>query len=134
VSDPSECTTVKLRWDEEGDVWLAELDEDQRCHTYGQALVDVDKNAREAVALWKSTDVDSLRIDYDLDLPQDVSSLVNDVQQLREDVNRPQQTLAPRQEEAARRLVKGFRLSYRDVARLLGISHQRVAQLVRGRS
>jgi DNA-directed RNA polymerase specialized sigma24 family protein len=133
VSDTMQSTTaVRLRWDEQDDVWLAELDEDRRCHTYGRTLVDVDRNAREAVALWKNADVDSLDIHYDLDLPDNVSSLVDDVQHLRQDLNRLHDTLAPRQQEAARRLVEDLGLSYRDAARLLGISHQRVAQLVRG--
>ncbi len=124
---------VEVRWDVEDEVWYVELLDDPRCHTYGRNLVEVDQNAREVVALWHNVEIEDVALIYDFALPQEASSLVDDVQQLREDSRRAQEALGPKQEEAARRLVEELGLTYRDAARLLGVSHQRIAQLVRSR-
>jgi len=108
-------------------VWLVRIKGVDGCQTYGRTLRQAEDRIREALAAWVDREPETLIIAPQL--PQDVALLANEVSQAR---NAAEQAGADAQRatvEAVRRLTK-MGLSRRDAADLLGISHQRVQQLL----
>ena len=118
--------------DEEGPrVWLAEWAEDGRVHTFARSLAELEDLARDALALWLHTDADAVVIELDVALPEPVSHELTRFRRQRDELEAQQASVLDRQRSLAVRLVEDQDMTYRDAARVLGISHQRVAQLVK---
>lgn len=119
-------TTYTARYERDVDGnWLAELAEEPRIHTWARSLATTRANIREAAELW--FDVDELVVIDEY--PTWVSSPLDLALPAREEAERVLEAAAAATREAVRELTeKG--LSRRDVADLLGISFQRVQQLV----
>lgn len=113
--------------DAQDDVWLVHIKDVEGCQTFGRSIRQAEARIREALAAWKDEEPDSLTITSEL--PTDVALLASRVSQARYAAERAgadaQQTTA----EAVKRLTK-MGLSRRDAAEVLGISHQRVQQLL----
>ncbi len=112
-------------------VWLAEWIADDRVHTFGRPLAELEGLARDALALWLHADPTELRVELDVDLPTSLSRELTELHQQRDELEVRQASVLERQRSLAVRLVGDQRMTYRDAARCLGISHQRVAQLVK---
>lgn len=119
------------RDEEDPRVWLAEWAEDDRVHTFARSLAELEDLARDALALWLHTKADAVRIELDVDLPESVSRELTQLHQQRDELEAQQASVLDRQHTLAVRLVEGQGMTYRDAARFLGISHQRVAQLLK---
>jgi|AntRauTorckE6833_2_1112554.scaffolds.fasta_scaffold36620_1 DNA-directed RNA polymerase specialized sigma24 family protein len=114
-------------------VWLAEWVADDRVHTFARSLAKLEDHARDALALWLHTDADDVRVEFDVDLPPSLSRELTELRQERAELGAQQASFLERQRSLAVHLVGDQGLTYRDAARCLGVSHQRVAQLVRQR-
>jgi DNA-directed RNA polymerase specialized sigma24 family protein len=112
-------------------VWLAAWAEDDRVHTFARSLAELEDLARDALALWLHTDAGAVEIELDVDLPESVSHELARLRRQRDELEAQQASVLDRQRSLAVRLVGDQGLTYRDAARVLGISHQRVAQLVK---
>ena len=115
--------------DADDDVWLVHIKRLEACHTYGRTLRQAEARIQEALAAWLDRDPESLTITPEL--PDDVALLASKVSKAR---YRAQQAGSEAQQttlDAAKRLTE-MGLSRRDAADLLGISHQRVQQLLAG--
>jgi predicted RNase H-like HicB family nuclease len=123
-------TFIVRRDDEQPHTWLATWSEDERVHTFGRSLAEVEEMARDALALWLHEAPAKVPVGLDVRVSPDLSRQVAELADLRRDLTDVQASVADRQLELARQLVRDERLTHRDAARLLGISHQRVAQLV----
>ncbi|HUZ10387.1 MAG TPA: type II toxin-antitoxin system HicB family antitoxin [Acidimicrobiales bacterium] len=116
---------------EEGD-WLVEIAEIPQVHTFGRTLAKARANVRDALGLWlRAEDPTSLDIKEEFSgIPADLAGQVSEASQSRvranELLSRSQQLTAA----AARRLVDELGMSTRDAAELLGVSHQRIHQLL----
>lgn len=119
------------RDEEDPRVWLAEWAEDDRVHTFARSLGELEDLARDALALWLHTDGDAVRIELDVELPESVSRELTRFRRQRDELEAQQASVLDRQRSLAVRLVEDQDMTYRDAARVLGISHQRVAQLVK---
>lgn len=119
------------RDEEDPRVWLAEWAEDDRVHTFARSLAELEDLARDALALWLHTDGDAVRIELDVELPESVSRELTRFRRQRDELEAQQASVLDRQRSLAVRLVEDQDMTYRDAARVLGISHQRVAQLVK---
>jgi predicted RNase H-like HicB family nuclease len=108
-------------------VWLVHIKGVAGCRTHGRALRQAEDRIREALAAWLDKDADSLTITPEL--PSDVALLATEVSQARSVAERAGADAQRATAEAVRRLTK-MGLSRRDAADLLGISHQRVQQLL----
>ncbi len=112
--------------------WLVEITEVPQVHTFGRTFGKARAHIRDALGLWlRVEDPSTLDIADELaGVPVDLVSVVAEAGQSRARANelsaRAQQLTAV----AARRLVRDVGLSTRDVAELLGVSHQRIHQLV----
>jgi len=113
--------------DPEDDAWNVHVQGLDGCQTYGRSLRQAQARIREALALWLDRDPQQLLIRDQL--PADLSTVADTVSRARRDAERAG---AKAQEETARAVKRltDLGLSRRDAAELLGLSHQRVQQLL----
>ncbi len=111
-------------------MWLVELLEEPRVHTYGRTLAKARENIRDATALWFETEPDSLTLVDDVRLPPKARTSAARAHQARLRATAAQEAAATATKAAAVALVRDGQLSVRDAAEILGLSHQRVQQLM----
>lgn len=120
-----------VRDEDDARVWLAEWTEDDRVHTFARSLAELEDLARDALALWLHTDADEVEVELDVDIPKGLSQQIAKVRRQREELESRQASVMDQFRTLAVRLVEDEGMTYRDAARFLGVSHQRVAQLVK---
>ncbi|HEX9970146.1 MAG TPA: hypothetical protein VGB03_08410 [Acidimicrobiales bacterium] len=113
--------------DADDDVWLVHIEGVSGCQTYGRSIRQAEARIREALAAWLDCDPDGLTITPQL--PGDVAVLASQVSQARREAERAGIEAQQATADAVKRLTK-MGLSRRDAADLLGISHQRIQQLL----
>jgi predicted RNase H-like HicB family nuclease len=111
---------------------LVELEEEPRVHTYGRTLAKAREHIVDATALWFEVAPEDLNVVEDVRLPAPVKAALELARKEREHAQAAQEAAAGATRDAARALVKDGRLSVRDAADVLGLSHQRVQQLLAG--
>jgi predicted RNase H-like HicB family nuclease/DNA-binding CsgD family transcriptional regulator len=114
--------------DETG-AWLARIPAIRGCHTYGRTIEQARNRLREALGLWVD-DSDRAVINEQIRLPAPLRARVARSRQMRERAEHQRQHAQEQTREAAEALVAQG-VSLRDAGELLGLSHQRVQQLVR---
>ena len=112
---------VVYELDESGH-WIVTVPSVKGCHTYGRSLSEARARVREALGLFVDDAARAQLADL-IRLPADMRRLVDSFQAARARAERERKQA----DAAARRLAK--RLSRRDTAELLNISHQRVQQI-----
>jgi len=120
--------TVRFERDESGQ-WIATVPRVRGCHTYGRSLDEARKRIREALGLFV-TNADTATLVDDIRLPVKARTMLRKVRNARTKARLEQARAARMAQEAAGTLRKRLRLSVRDTGQLLGLSHQRVHQLV----
>ena len=125
---------VTVRRDpEDHGFWLVHVDGEPGARTFGRSLGESKRRGIEVVALWCDLEPDQFEIDWDLrlgDIARTVKEAKAAIAHADEDRTRRDQAVRTLTEAA----VNGHAqpgVSYRDVAELLGLSHQRVAQIAR---
>lgn len=113
--------------DPEADAWNVRIKGLEGCQTYGRSLRQAQNRIREALALW--LDQEPARLKIRDQLPKPLAELAASVSQARAEADRAGTKAQQRAARAARTLTEQG-LSRRDAAELLGISHQRVQQLI----
>jgi len=117
---------VTVRRDpEDRSVWLVNVAGAPGAQTFGRSLNEAKRHGVEMVALWFDREPDQLEIEWDVRL----GSLAGPVKQALSAMAHAEADRL-RRDDAVRALTDAG-MSYRDVAELLGLSHQRVAQIAR---
>ena len=117
---------VTVRRDpDDASYWLADVVGAPGAHTFGRSLSEAKRHAVEVVALWYELEPDRFEVDWDVRL----GKLATPVKQARAAMAHAEEDRARR--DAAVRALSEAGVSYRDIAELLGLSHQRVAQIAR---
>lgn len=116
---------------DESGAWIARVPDVPGCHTYGRTLDQARRRIREALSLWVD-DADRAEFDEQIKLPAHVRAAVNRSRSARERADRERERAQTETAATARTLIDELDLGLRDAAELLGLSHQRVQQLVRG--
>jgi predicted RNase H-like HicB family nuclease len=113
--------------DPEGDAWLVHIKGISGCHTYGRTLRQAEERIREALAVWLGQEPDRLEITSDW--PRELVKIAAEVADAREAATASVERAGAATISAAKQLER-MGLSRRDAAAVLGISHQRVQQLL----
>ena len=113
-----------------GDWWAVTVPEVPGVFTQARRLDQVEKMARDAIALLTGVPDDSFDIVISPQLTPDVGAEVDAAQELRDTAERYQREATAAARAVAAKLTGQYRLTLRDAARIIGLSHQRVAQLV----
>jgi predicted RNase H-like HicB family nuclease len=109
--------------------WLAHVVEVPGCHTHGRTLDQARRRLREALSLW--VDAGEAELVEEIRLPSRARESLQRSRAARLRAEQERTTAANAVREAARTLVDELHLGLRDTGELLGLSHQRVQQLVR---
>jgi predicted RNase H-like HicB family nuclease len=120
--------TARLEREDDGR-WSVELEGEPRVHTWGKTVDQALTRMREAAALWFQTDENSIELVPRPVLPKATARTVDQARQARTEA-RNADRLAIEQTRKAAVALTGRGISMRDAAALLGISHQRVHQLL----
>jgi predicted RNase H-like HicB family nuclease len=119
--------TAVYEHDDAEDVWNVNIKGLTGCHTYGRSLRQAQTRIREALAVWLDQTPDSLTIRRHL--PDPLATVAHDVSRARTAAELAGAKAHQQTTEAVRVLTE-LGLSRRDAAELLGLSHQRVQQLL----
>jgi hypothetical protein len=106
--------------------------------TETRTIADLDDKIRDLIVLRTDADlhmpydkaVRSFELDYNYDLPADAAEALRDYQQSKKELAAAQERYAREAERTAAALTRSAHASVRDAAVLMGISYQRVAQLL----
>ena len=120
--------TARLEREDDGR-WTVELEEEPRVHTWGKTVDQALTRMREAAALWFRTDETSIALIPRPVLPKTAAMSVERAQQAREQA-RTADRMAIEQTKKAAAALTSRGISMRDAAAILGLSHQRVHQLL----
>jgi predicted RNase H-like HicB family nuclease len=120
--------TVVFERDETG-AWVAWVPSVPGCHTYGWSISQTSSRLRDALALWRA-DAPTARPEFRLppDVQESIVAAQRSARRAEAAVDHANAALAATVTVLAR-----ARFSRRDTAVLLGISHQRVQQILEAR-
>ncbi len=113
---------------DESGAWLARIPSIRGCHTYGRTLEQARTRLREALGLWIDRPEHAV-IEEAIRLPADLRTAIRRSRRTRERAEREHENAQEQTRAAAEALVDEG-VSLRDAGELLGLSHQRVQQLV----
>jgi predicted RNase H-like HicB family nuclease len=125
--------TYTARVRRSGAWWAIDVPELPGVYSQARRLDRAEPMARDAIGLYLDVDPTTLDIRVETILPSDLRRDVDAVGRLRADADRLQAESSGALRNLTHELVDRG-LSVRDAAAILGISHQRVSQLVRGES
>ena len=119
---------------DEAGYWVAAVREVRGCRTQGRTVDEARRRIREALALFVDDAVEAELVD-DVKLPATALKAIRAYATLRKRAEQEDRRAAIAARRAVR-LLRGGRLkmSARDAARLLGVSHQRVHQLAHAKA
>ena len=109
------------------DAWNVRIGGVDGCQTYGRSLRQAQSRIRDALALWLDCEADGLII-HD-QLPKKLAAVAERAARARTEADRAGENAKEQTARAARRLTD-LGLSRRDASELLGLSHQRIQQLL----
>jgi predicted RNase H-like HicB family nuclease len=124
---PKKTYVAVYERDPEDDAWNVHIQDLVGCQTYGRSLRQAQARIRDALGLWLERDPQQLEIRDQL--PADLTAVADTVARARRDAERAGTKAQEETSRAVRRLTD-LGLSRRDAAELLGLSHQRVQQLL----
>ena len=124
---PKKTYVAMYERDPEDDAWNVHIEGLDGCQTYGRSLRQAQARIRKALALWLDRDPQQLLVRDEL--PADLSAVADTVARARREAERAGTKAQEETTRAVKRLTD-LGLSRRDAAELLGLSHQRVQQLL----
>ena len=119
---------VRLERDETGH-WIATVPSVPGCHSYGRSLDEARRRIRQALALFVKG-ANRATLEDDIRLTPQAARLRRDALAARHRADRHAARAAAATRDAARALTRDLRIGVRDAGRLLGVSHQRIHQLL----
>lgn len=113
--------------DEIDDAWNVRIRGVEGCQTYGRSLRQAQARIREALAVW--LDRDPATLDVRDEFPPQLTAVTRRVSRARAEAERAGTKAQTETAEAVKALTD-MGLSRRDAGELLGLSHQRIQQLL----
>jgi predicted RNase H-like HicB family nuclease len=114
---------------DESNWWVARIKSIPGCHTQGRTIDQARRRIREALGLFID-DSDAVELKDDVILPKTAKRLLEQVKENRKRAEKESTQLQQSTAEAARMLTQEIGISMRDTGELLGLSHQRIHQIL----
>ena len=133
MDDEQKRYVGRYRYDPKSRVWEAEVVDVPEVHTFGRSLEKAQENLADALSLWLDVPVRPGLI-YRHDFDVDDKELMDDVmvaRRDREDAGKLAERAAALTRKSALAMTGQMGLTVRDTARVLGVSYQRIDQIVR---
>ena len=131
MSRRTRTSRVVYERDSDSGRWMARVPQVRGCHTQGRTVEETRRRIREALGLFVD-DAARAKLQDNVRMPAAASKAVRQYQQLRHRVATDEKRAAKAGRAAVALLRRGgLKLSTRDAAAVLGVSHQRVHQLTR---
>jgi predicted RNase H-like HicB family nuclease len=108
--------------------WLVHIAEDEGCHTYGRTLTQARERITEALAAWLDQEPDEFELIEVHRMPDELRESVESMKYAQVAARQANERLESTRKQAIAQLIEAG-LSMRDVAAVVGVSHQRVAQI-----
>jgi predicted RNase H-like HicB family nuclease len=128
----SKAYRIVLERDETG-AWIARVRGVRGAHTYGRTLDQARRRIREALSLWVD-DAEDAELVEEIRLPSDARKAIRRSSAARSRAELGRENAQREATAAAKLLVERLGLGVRDAGELLGLSHQRIQQLVSART
>lgn len=127
----AEVKRYEVNVERDGDVWLLRVPGVDRS-TQARHLGEVDAMARDLIEVMTDEPAEPGSVDLDVRyaVPEDAARLAEQLADLVRRIDDLQAEAARVRGAVANELVVHGRLTYRDAGKLMGVSHQRVQQLV----
>ncbi|HET9346161.1 MAG TPA: type II toxin-antitoxin system HicB family antitoxin [Candidatus Limnocylindrales bacterium] len=125
-------STYTVTADRDGAWWAIRVVELPGVFSQARRLTDVERMARDAIALFNGVTRDSFDLTVQERITPDADAVVVEARMARAEAVESQRVASKKSREAAEALAR-LGLPQRDIGRILGLSHQRVAQLLRAR-
>lgn len=116
----------------DGRHWFLRVQELPGVFSQVRRLDQAESMARDAISAFLAIQADSFEVSVAVGLPDDLRRDVANVVDLRGVIDRTEREYADLTRRLATRLVQGEGLTVREAGRVLGLSYQRVSQLVAG--
>jgi predicted RNase H-like HicB family nuclease len=126
--------TYTARCQRSGDWWAISVPELRGVHTQARRLEKAEAIVRDAIALFLDVPSDSFDVRIEPVLPRDLQGKVGRARKVRGEAEVLQREAAIASAEVAADLVRTAHLTVRDAGRVLGLSHQRITQLLKASS
>jgi predicted RNase H-like HicB family nuclease len=123
-------TSYQVTVEREPGFWIIRVPEIPEVVTQARRMADVKENAREAIAVWTDRRVEDIDVTVTVVVPTVVQTALDEAQRLKKEASERLERAGTATSEAARWLTKELGLTLREAAEILGVSFQRVAQLV----
>jgi predicted RNase H-like HicB family nuclease len=128
MTSPSAKTYIAMyELDDSGSAWNVRIKGLNGCQTYGRSIRQAQSRIREALAVW--LDVPPATVEIRDQFPTQLAAVAGEVAKARAAADRAG-VKAQEQTTEAVKILTDLGLSRRDAAELLGLSHQRVHQLL----
>jgi len=128
----SQRRVYEVAAERDGHRWSLRVGELPGVFSQVRRLDQADGMARDAIAAFLDIPADAFDVTVAVRLPSDLQRDVAGVVDLRNQIDRTEREYAERTRLLAKRLVQGEGMTVREVGRVLGLSYQRVSQLVGG--
>ena len=122
--------TYSARAVRSGDWWAITIPDLKGVHSQARRLDQAATMARAAISLFLDVAIDSFEVTVVPVLPTAIQAQVDRARAVRGEAEGLQREAATATARAARELVSGAKLTVREAGQVLGLSHQRVAQLL----
>jgi predicted RNase H-like HicB family nuclease len=119
------------RCERSGDWWAVSVPELRGVHTEARRLEHAESMVRDAIALFLDVPGDSFDVEIEPVLSRDLQKKVGRARKVRDEAEALQNEAAIASADVAADLVRKAHLTVRDAGRVLGLSHQRIAQLLK---
>ena len=123
-------TNYQVAVEREPGFWIIRVPEIPEVVTQARRMAEVKDNARQAIAVWTDSPIDDIDVTITVVVPTVVQAALDEAQRLQSEASERLERAGTATRDAARWLTKELGLTLREAAEILGVSFQRVAQLV----